>query len=130
MVFLFALALIGQASTQSAAPAFRDEVAPILRAHCVECHNAAKTGGGDYNDNEGYSAGWVDDTMVYTDSSHMPWMDKFGQKANTNFGYLHPSKFMAVFCDGSVHYLNDNMSVTTLAALSTRAYDDIIGESY
>ena len=42
----------------------------------------------------------------------------------TNFGSAHPSTWNAVFCDGSVHALSYNMSLSTHQALATRAAGD------
>jgi hypothetical protein len=40
------------------------------------------------------------------------------------YGSAHPSTWNAVFCDGSVHAMSYNISLTTHQALSTRASGD------
>jgi prepilin-type processing-associated H-X9-DG protein len=40
------------------------------------------------------------------------------------FGSAHPSTWNMVFCDGSVHSLSYNISLTTHQALATRAASD------
>jgi len=40
----------------------------------------------------------------------------------------HPGGANAAFCDGAVHFLSETMKMETLAALCTRAGDEIVGD--
>jgi len=49
----------------------------------------------------------------------------------TNFSSNHTGGVNFVFCDGSVHFLQDGLSLVTLQALATRAGGEVIsGDSY
>ena len=41
---------------------------------------------------------------------------------------FHSGGAMAVFADGSVHFLNKSITLSTLAALATRAGGETIGD--
>jgi prepilin-type N-terminal cleavage/methylation domain-containing protein/prepilin-type processing-associated H-X9-DG protein len=45
-----------------------------------------------------------------------------------NWGSGHPSGATILFCDGSARFMSDSTSTITLAALSTRAGDEVVNE--
>jgi len=47
---------------------------------------------------------------------------------NGEFYSFHPGGAQAVFADGSVHFLQRNMSIATLAALVTRQGGEVVSE--
>ena len=46
------------------------------------------------------------------------------------YGSKHPGGANVAFADGSVHFLNQNMTLITLQALSTRSGGEVIAENY
>ncbi|HEV3235812.1 MAG TPA: H-X9-DG-CTERM domain-containing protein, partial [Gemmataceae bacterium] len=46
------------------------------------------------------------------------------------YGSLHPNGANFAFCDGSVHYLTNGISLITLKALCTRAKGEVISEGF
>jgi prepilin-type N-terminal cleavage/methylation domain-containing protein len=54
------------------------------------------------DDNEGYSAGWDEDTMRRTERAPSPDHREFGD-GDERFGSPHPGTFGVVLADGSVH---------------------------
>jgi prepilin-type N-terminal cleavage/methylation domain-containing protein/prepilin-type processing-associated H-X9-DG protein len=72
------------------------------------------------DDNEGYTAGWDEDTMARTDKA--PKIDIVGTaRGNFGFGSSHPGGFNAVFADGSVHVIAYNVDPTLFANLGAMA---------
>lgn len=67
--------------------------------------NIAKFGPNQWNDDEGYIAGYDEDTVCW--ALKPPWPDSRDLKDYNNsdgrFGSSHPTLFNAVFADGSVH---------------------------
>lgn len=57
------------------------------------------------DDNEGYTAGWDEDTMRVTDQPPLP-DHRSGGSGGLIFGASHTRVFNAVFADGSVHTLS------------------------
>ena len=51
--------------------------------------------------------------------------------SNNEIYSFHPGGSNALFCDGSVHFLKENLAVPIVAALVTRAGGEIVGgDSY
>jgi prepilin-type N-terminal cleavage/methylation domain-containing protein/prepilin-type processing-associated H-X9-DG protein len=51
-------------------------------------------------------------------------------KREMAYGSLHPGGCNMAFCDGSVKFLSENITLTTLQALSTKASGEVIAEQY
>ena len=77
--------------------------------------------GGAPNDNKGYAAGWADDTLCSTDPGKPPRLDQAGQPADHRFGSLHPTTFMAVFCDDSLHRISYSIDPNVFSHLGNIA---------
>jgi prepilin-type N-terminal cleavage/methylation domain-containing protein/prepilin-type processing-associated H-X9-DG protein len=67
--------------------------------------NTAKFGPDQWNDDEGYTAGYDEDTICW--ALRAPWPDSNNiadyNNSDGRFGSSHPGLFNAVFADGSVH---------------------------
>jgi prepilin-type N-terminal cleavage/methylation domain-containing protein/prepilin-type processing-associated H-X9-DG protein len=79
--------------------------------------NLGKLGQSQADDNEGYSAGWDDDTMRYTNRLPLPDYSAKTGDGNGRFGSSHPGGFQAVFADGSVHHISYSISLATFRNL-------------
>jgi prepilin-type processing-associated H-X9-DG protein len=65
--------------------------------------NLSQLGQWQPDDNEGYTSGWDEDTVRYTDEDHPPEPDFYGTgSGGERFGSSHPGQFNVVFADGSV----------------------------
>jgi prepilin-type N-terminal cleavage/methylation domain-containing protein len=68
------------------------------------------------DDNEGYTAGWDEDTV--RDTKNTPERDYVGDAdGGDKFGSSHPSTFNSVFVDGSVHGLSYGIDAAVFNAL-------------
>jgi prepilin-type N-terminal cleavage/methylation domain-containing protein/prepilin-type processing-associated H-X9-DG protein len=70
------------------------------------------------DDNEGYTSGWNEDTVRYTNQRPAP--DFFGDPSLTGgklFGSLHVGRFNMVFADGSVHPISYGVSQPVFQSL-------------
>jgi hypothetical protein len=68
------------------------------------------------DDNEGYTAGWDEDTV--RDTRNTPERDYVGDAdGGDKFGSSHPSTFNSVFVDGSVHGLSYGIDAAVFNAL-------------
>lgn len=75
------------------------------------------------DDNEGYSDGWDWDVLCYSYVQPTSDIEVMGQgQGGGAFGGLHTGGFMAVFCDGSTHFISYSTPVTTIQLLCNR-YD-------
>ena len=78
----------------------------------------ASAQGNAWSDNEGYTAGFDQDTIRSCTLAPIP--DSMAVDAvgitNLHWGSAHPGGFQAVFADGSVHMIGYTISTTTLAA--------------
>ena len=57
------------------------------------------------------------------------WQDLFDKRVSA-YGSEHPGGANLAFCDGSVRFIPNSLSIVTLIALSTRAAGDIVAEDY
>ncbi len=83
------------------------------------------------DDNEGYSAGWDHDTVRRTDLAPMP---DDGADGGGRFGGLHANGFNALLGDGSVRFINFNISCcdasTTFWRLGHRSDGGVLGNDW
>jgi prepilin-type N-terminal cleavage/methylation domain-containing protein/prepilin-type processing-associated H-X9-DG protein len=68
------------------------------------------------DDNEGYTAGWDDDTVRRTDKGPAPDPSSGGSGGKL-FGSSHPGRFNAVLADGSVRAISYGINPTTFGYL-------------
>lgn len=73
------------------------------------------------DDNEGYTAGWDEDTMRYT--NQLPAPDHTGDDLSGNqlFGSSHHGGFNMSFVDGSVHKIDYNIDAQTFQNLGNKS---------
>lgn len=73
------------------------------------------------DDKEGYTSGFDDDTMRYTQADKPPAKDYVGPSGDGGnlFGSSHPKTFNSVFADGSVHGLSYDIDSTVFESLGT-----------
>lgn len=91
--------------------------------------NVAELGTPQNDDNEGYTAGWDEDTIGYTgvipldDDDRTPQPDTTEEDATGNglFGSSHPQLFQCVYCDGSVHVVTYSIDRMVWASLGNRS---------
>jgi prepilin-type N-terminal cleavage/methylation domain-containing protein len=74
------------------------------------------------DDNQGYSTGFDEDTVRFTDKNHPPDRDFHAPGGYSNvggqrFGSAHYSMFQAVFADGSVHNISYKINPTVFSQL-------------
>lgn len=80
-------------------------------------------------DNEGYSAGWDEDTVRRTDKGPAP--DYRGGSDGKRFGSSHPGVFNALFTDGSVRPLEYTIDRDVFQRLGAMNDGQIVsGQSY
>lgn len=81
--------------------------------------NLARLGQPQPDDNEGYTCGWNEDTIRYTNRTPRP--DLIGVNpmwtGDRRFGSSHTGRFFMVFADGSVHTLGYYITRTTFERL-------------
>jgi prepilin-type N-terminal cleavage/methylation domain-containing protein/prepilin-type processing-associated H-X9-DG protein len=84
--------------------------------------NLALLGQPQPDDNEGYTCGWNEDTVRYTNQRPAP--DFFGDPSlhgGQLFGSSHPGRFNMVFADGSVHPVSYSVSQPVFRSLGDKA---------
>jgi prepilin-type processing-associated H-X9-DG protein len=78
------------------------------------------------DDNQGYTAGWNDDTVRKTNLPPAPdYSAEFGDGGGM-FGSSHPGRFNAVFADGSVRAISYSIDPTTFKYLGSRNDGQVI----
>src|SRR5262249_24426439 len=81
--------------------------------------NLSELGQKQPDDNEGYTAGWDEDTVRRTDRT--PGPDYHGTSTGEKrFGSSHPGKFNVVFADGSVRSLAYSIDKTVFSYLGNK----------
>lgn len=85
--------------------------------------NRATLGGLQVNDdNEGYTAGWDEDTVRKTDAAPLPDKnDAEGGIGDELFGSSHPQMFHTVFVDGAVKVIPYDIDPQVFASLGNKA---------
>jgi prepilin-type N-terminal cleavage/methylation domain-containing protein/prepilin-type processing-associated H-X9-DG protein len=89
--------------------------------------NLADLGQPQPDDNEGYTCGWNEDTVRYTNLRPAP--DYYGDPSlhgGRLFGSSHTGLFNMVFADGSVHSLSYSISQTTFRYLGDKSDGQVI----
>jgi prepilin-type N-terminal cleavage/methylation domain-containing protein/prepilin-type processing-associated H-X9-DG protein len=79
--------------------------------------NLATLGRGEPDDNEGYTAGWDEDTIRSTDVAPRPDFRGSGWDEERRFGSSHTGGINAAFADGSVHFLPYSINPTLFRRL-------------
>jgi prepilin-type N-terminal cleavage/methylation domain-containing protein/prepilin-type processing-associated H-X9-DG protein len=81
-----------------------------------------------WNDDEGYTAGYDQDTICWALKAPTPDSNRLADYSNQDgvFGGSHPNTFNAVFADGSVHALAYSISFTTVQRLCIRNDGQVI----
>ena len=82
------------------------------------------------DDNEGYTVGWDEDTVRYTDRTSMPDYRASNGAGQQRFGSSHPSRFNTVFADGSVHSLSYDIDATVFRYLGNRSDGQVIADAF
>jgi len=67
---------------------------------------------------------WINALNIFDQSEPINSMDDLW---NDEIRSLHPAGANVLFADGSMHFLNENLDLPTLAAICTRAGGDIVG---
>jgi len=80
------------------------------------------------DDNEGYTAGWDEDTMRSTASAPQPDFRGSGWDESRRFGSSHPAGINAVFGDGSVRVILFSVTPAVFANLGNRSDGQVIPE--
>jgi len=81
------------------------------------------------DDNEGYTAGWNDDTLRRT--TRVPAQDHtlaFGNGFH-QFGSSHPGRMNAVFADGSIHTITYSIGRAEFEALGDKSDGKVLHHS-
>ena len=81
-----------------------------------------------WDDNEGYTAGWDQDTMRYTDRQPLKDWSSGSASGEMRFGSSHPTGFQAVFADGSTRFISFTIYLVTFDRLGMRSDGQPIGE--
>ena len=79
--------------------------------------NLDSMGGGEPDDNEGYTAGFDEDTIRRTDVPPAPDFHGGDWDTERHFGSSHPTGINAVFADGSVHWISYTIDPTVFSYL-------------
>ena len=82
--------------------------------------------------------------LIYDGTNYMCWTGQFGSVGSTNyginskcrtgwqaglgFGSMHTGGCHFVLVDGSVRFISENINSATLTALSTRNYNEVVGD--
>jgi prepilin-type N-terminal cleavage/methylation domain-containing protein len=90
--------------------------------------NRSKLGQWQEDDNEGYTAGWDEDTTRRTDLAPAPDLGSGGDDGGEQFGAAHPGIFYVVFADGSVRPVRYNVDPVTFGNLGQINDGQVIGE--
>ena len=78
------------------------------------------------DDDTGYTTGWDEDTMRFTDRRPQPdYFDVTGD-GDERFGSSHPIRFNVVFADGSVRSLSYDIDKSVFASLGHRSDGNVI----
>lgn len=88
--------------------------------------NRADLGRPQPDDNEGYTAGWDEDTIRRTDVEPLPDFRGTDWDVERRFGSSHPGRFNAVFADGSVRAISYNIAPAVFALLGHRSDGQVI----
>jgi prepilin-type N-terminal cleavage/methylation domain-containing protein len=72
------------------------------------------------DDNEGYTAGWNEDTMAQTNRAPKPDFNGVGD-GEKRFGSSHPGGFNAVLADGSIHTIRYTIDLTVFENLGNKS---------
>jgi prepilin-type N-terminal cleavage/methylation domain-containing protein len=80
--------------------------------------NVAELGKNQPDDNEGYTAGWDEDTMRLTSQAPAPDFSGSGP-GPAIFGAAHRGAFNAAFTDGAVHSISYSIDMTVFRRLGT-----------
>jgi prepilin-type N-terminal cleavage/methylation domain-containing protein/prepilin-type processing-associated H-X9-DG protein len=92
--------------------------------------NLAQLGQAQADDNEGYTCGWNEDTIRWTNQAPQP--DYFGAPGlygGKLFGSSHTGQFNVVFADGSVRALSYSISLNVFRCLGDKADGQVIDGS-
>ena len=82
------------------------------------------------NDNEGYTAGWDEDTICKTDGPPEPDInDASGDMPGQLFGSSHPQMMHAAFVDGTVHVISYEIQQNVFASLGNKSDGAIIPDT-
>jgi prepilin-type N-terminal cleavage/methylation domain-containing protein len=86
-----------------------------------KCMDATRLGQWMGDDNEGYTAGFDHDTVRLVDRTPSKDFRDGRGSGESRFGSAHPSKFLAVYADGSVRGISYSIDATTFRLLGTIA---------
>jgi prepilin-type N-terminal cleavage/methylation domain-containing protein/prepilin-type processing-associated H-X9-DG protein len=90
--------------------------------------NLANLGQPQPDDNEGYTAGWDEDTIRSTANPPLPDFRGTGWDQTRRFGSSHPGGVNVVFADGSVRPIKFTVAQTAFAKLGDRGDGQVIGD--
>jgi prepilin-type N-terminal cleavage/methylation domain-containing protein/prepilin-type processing-associated H-X9-DG protein len=90
--------------------------------------NRAQLGKFQGDDNEGYTAGWDQDTIRRTDILPLP--DPVTDNSQQLFGGAHPGGLNVVLADGSVRFVSFGVSLTTWSRLGHRIDGLPLGDDF
>jgi prepilin-type processing-associated H-X9-DG protein len=79
------------------------------------------------DDNEGYTAGWDEDTVRHTDRVPAPDFSQPTGNAQRRFGSSHTGGFNALMCDGSVRLIAYTIDPLTFSFLGNKSDGKAIG---
>jgi prepilin-type N-terminal cleavage/methylation domain-containing protein/prepilin-type processing-associated H-X9-DG protein len=88
--------------------------------------NLARLGQPQDDDNEGYTAGWNEDTIRRTSRSPMPDYFAPAGDGDNRFGSSHPGRFNAVLADGSVQNISHAVNPTLFRRLGNKADGQVV----
>lgn len=88
--------------------------------------NRSRLGTYQGDDNEGYTSGWDHDVIRWTDRIPLPDLNSGGGFGDYRFGSSHVGGFNAVFGDGSVHFITNNINSTVYLNLGVRNDDNVV----
>src|SRR5260370_169829 len=89
--------------------------------------NLTQLGQPQADDNEGYTCGWNEDTVRFTNQRPAP--DYLGDPSlygGRLFGSSHFGRFNMVFADGSVHAISYSINQTVFRALGGQSHRQVI----
>jgi len=92
--------------------------------------NLAYLGRPEPDDSEGYTCGFEDDVMRYTNRSpRQDWNEDNGANGGKEFGSSHAANFHAVFGDGSVRTISYSINDTIFSYLGNKNDGQVVSES-